>query len=69
MRARSTCGTSSTKCRASARPNDSGSRTASPASLANAFTVFFVASVVRHLVLSPRRWTSAKSPRSCTLTL
>ncbi len=69
MRARSTWGTSSTKCRASASANDSGSRTASPASLANAFTVFFVASVVRHLVLSPSRCTSEKSPHSATLTL
>ena len=34
-------------------PNDSGSRTAAPASFAKALTVFLVASVVRHLVLSP----------------
>jgi hypothetical protein len=49
---------------ASAIPKDSGWRTALPASFANALTVFLVASVVRQLVLSPRRWTSVKSRRT-----
>jgi hypothetical protein len=55
IRARCTGGTSSTKCLARASPNDSGWRAASPCSLAKALTVFFVASVVRQLALSPVR--------------